>query len=323
VFGLLIFEAAKADRTLRLPTPGRGLLNHYGFHACFLSAPLVILTAYTAVACYLRLLNGIDVILTPDADREHVSEIITRYLRSLFLKDKWRGALGLLMFIGVAFSIATFRQLKHPVAFWGDDVFNAAQYHSGYITANILLFITWSFIYPAGFYSAIHMTISIERIVNQLRKEELLKLDFLHVDQCGGMAGFGTLNLVIMLIYLGPFAALYALHLTHRNTYLSLAGGAVIMSVVFIVQSIYGVYWTSKAITKERDAFASSLNRQIEDVTNLSDNNSSIVLARFAYRDRVLAVRSLPYSSNILLAVNFLRFTPVIAAAAKAILHRP
>jgi hypothetical protein len=323
IFGLLIFEAAKADHALRLPPPGRGLLNHYGFHACLISAPVVFLTVYTAVGYYLRLLSRIDIILTPDADQKHVAEIIAGHVRSLFLKDSWRGTLGFFVFIGAAVSIAIFRQLNDPVTFWGNDVFNAAHYRHGYIAANLFLFVTWSLIYPTAFYSAIRMTISIERIVNQIKKEGLLKLDFLHIDGCGGMAKFGALNFTIMLIYLGPFGALYALHLTHRNTYLSLVWGAITISVLFTVQSVYGVYWIAKAITRERETLITSLNSQIEDARNLSDGNSSIVLAKLAYRDCVLAVKSFPYSANISLAVNFLRFTPVIATIAKGMFwHR-
>jgi hypothetical protein len=321
--GLLIFKGTQADNALLLPAPGRGLLNHYGFQFCFLSAPFILLTSYMAVACYLCLLSRLDILLDPKTSQKQVTQFITGYLNALFSKNKWGGALGLFIFIGAGFSIITFRQLNNPQVFWGNDVFNAVRYHHGYIWANSVLFITWSFIYPIAFYSAICITISIERIVDHLRKEGLLKLDFLHVDQCGGMAAFGTLNLVIMLIYLGPFTSLYALHVTHKNAYLSLISGSIIMSAVFIVQSIYGVYWISKAIAQERDAMVSVLNKEIEYARGKPDSNPSVILAKLAYRDRVLAVKSFPYSTNISIAVNMLRFMPVAAAVAKNILRHP
>lgn len=321
IFAALIFGAATTDHVLRLPTPGRGLLDHYGFQACFLSSPLVLMTTYVAVACFLRALGGIDALLKPGVDQLYVTRIITRQICSLFTKDIWRSTLGLFIFIGMSVSIAIFRQLSDPVAFWGNDVFNALRYHYSFIVANLFLFITWGLVYPVAFYAAIHMTISVERIIAQLKSECLLRLDFLHVDRCGGMARFGTVNFMIMLIYLWPLGALYALHLTHRYTYFSLILGALGISIAFVAQSVYGIYWVSRAITAEQTALVTLLNQRIEVAMNPSNRSSGVALAMLAYRDRVLAVKSLPYSTRISLAVNFLRFAPAILASTKGIVH--
>src|SRR5437899_512392 len=61
----VIIAASESDHTLRLPYPGRGLLNHYGFQATVLVAYLVILTAYCAVSRFLRTFDNIEGLLRP------------------------------------------------------------------------------------------------------------------------------------------------------------------------------------------------------------------------------------------------------------------
>src|SRR5688500_18108960 len=64
----VIAVASFLDNTLRLPAPGRGLLDHYGFQACFLVAPLGLLTVYYAVSYFLRMLQYIPNVLSQHAD---------------------------------------------------------------------------------------------------------------------------------------------------------------------------------------------------------------------------------------------------------------
>lgn len=320
--GAAVFIASAADHSLRLPAPGRGLLDHLGFQACFVSAPLVLLTAYFAVGYFLRLLAGLGGLLTPQADRRAVARVVKPHLRSLFLRSRWRSALAFFAFVGVAVSLAIFRQLDNPVAFWGNDVFNAAEYGYGTIVANLILLLTWGGIYPVALFYAIHLTCSMELIVSHLKKEGLLRLDFLHIDRCAGMARFGTLNLIIMTIYLWPLGALYALHVTHRSTYASLVISAIGISIVFGLQSVYGIYWISRAVRKERASVVESLNQRIKRAIE-TEQQFTTALTMLEYRDRVLAVASFPYSSKVNIAVNVLRFTPALAAVARLWLRQP
>lgn len=143
----------------------------------------------------------------------------------------------------------------------------------------------------------------------------MLRLDFLHVDRCGGMSRFGTLNFLVMLIYVWPFGAMYVLHLTHQYTYLSLIGGAIATSAAFVFQSIYGIYWVSPAITSERASVVGSLNVRVAEAMD-GTRDFAAALATLEYRERVLAVSSFPYSTTISAAVNIMRFAPAAIALA-------
>ncbi len=311
-----VFVAASVDQTLRLPAPGRGFLDHYGFQTCLLAGPLVLLTAYYAVSYFLQILRGIGDLLGPSADLSVVRSITQPHIDSLLLRDQWRNMLWLFMFIGATISIADFRQLNSPAAYWGNDVFNAMAYRHSFVVANAFLLWLWAFVYPVGVFYALHLTISTEMIVAKLRKRHLLKLDFLHVDNCGGMAKFGTLNLLVMLIYLWPCCAAYALHMTHRYTYLSLVFGGIAASAGFVIQSIYGVYWVSRSIKSEREQAIAELNDRIGSAMDGQRRNFTAALAAMQYRDRVLSVAAFPYSGSVAAAVNLLRYAPTAIAFA-------
>lgn len=319
LYGTVLIVAASRDGALHLQYPGRGLLDHFGFWACFVSAPLVVISTYVAVAYFLRLLAQIGDVSVDGLNNNDIQAIVRPHVRSVFLEDRWRSALAFFVFIGVAVSIAIFRQLRDPIAYWGNDVFNATQYRRSYVAANLFLLLTWGVIYPTGLFYGLHITCSTELIVARLRALRLLRLDFLNIDRCAGMAKYGTLNLLVMLIYFWPLAALYVLHMTHRYTYLSLIVGAIGISAVLIVQSVYGLFWISRAITREKSSTVKTLNRKIESAMSDAAGSPTAALATMEYRDRVLSVTTIPYSARISVMVNVLRFVPTAVAAVKLI----
>ena len=131
------------------------------------------------------------------------------------------------------------------------------------------------------------------------------------------MSGFGKLNFIIMLFYIWPFGAFYALSITHRYTYMSLIIGVVLITSLLVGQSIYGIYSVSRTIMAEQEAFVASLNQRISSAMDGSRKNFSSAVAALQYRDRVLAVTPLPYSGWIAASVNVLRFAPTGVAIVK------
>jgi hypothetical protein len=310
VWAIVIIGASIHDNNLHLPTPGRGLLEHYGFQASFIAAPIAFTTCYFAVSYFLRLLRDIHQLLTPDANPAIVRSVIKPHVDSLFLRGKWRNGLWLFMVVGAAMSIAIFKKLDAPAKFWGNDVFNAMSYHYSFVAANLYLFVVWAFVCPIILFCVLHIIFSTQIIVANLKKRNLFRLNFLHIDKCGGMSKFGTLNFLVMTIYIWPSGAFYALHVTHRFTYSSLIAGAIIVSGVFILQAVYGIYWVSQTIMSERNSFVTSLNQRIGKAMEGNGRNFSAAVATMEYRDRVLSVTPYPYSGRILAAVKVLSFAP-------------
>ena len=318
-WGIAIVVAAWIDGSLELPSSGKGLLIHYGFQMAFLSGPLVLITTLFAISIFLRIARNIDKLITIKASHTVVNDSFKTHIDSLFLRGRWKAMLCLLIIIGIAISFLIFKNLDHPRMYWGNDVFNASAYHWSYYIANSCLFMIWGLIYPIGIFYAIHLTLSTELIVSRLIKHRLLKLNFLHTDKCGGMAQFGTLNVVIMLIYVWPIFTVYALHHTYKYTYLSLVLGAVAVSVALIAQSLYGIYWVSRAIRSEKEAEILILNDKINGALEGKRSSFIAAVAIMEYRDRVLSVSAYPYSKPALKIVNVLRFAPTVLAIMKTI----
>ena|SRR5947209_8330186 len=178
LWALAILAASIHDNTLHLPSPGRGLVDHYGFQATFVVAPLMLVTCYYAVSHFLRLLKKLDNILVENADAATVHAIIKPHLDSLFLRGDWKYGLLLLMIIGMAGSIWIFRKLDAPDHFWGNDVFNATAYSYSFIAANSYLLVVWSLVCPIVIFYVIHVSASAEIIVARLRKRGLFRLTF-------------------------------------------------------------------------------------------------------------------------------------------------
>jgi hypothetical protein len=319
VWGAVIFLAAANDHVLRLPGIGRGLLEHYGFMACFLTGPFVLLNTYAAVAYFLGLVRDIDQFLVDGADREAAGEIVKPHVESVFLRGRWKYMLFLFAFIGVAVSLADFAPLDHPEAYWGNDVFNARYYVASWATANSYLLLLWSAIYPIGLFYVFHLAISSQLIVINLMRRKMLRLNFLHIDRCAGMAKFGTLNLLLMLIYFWMALAAFALHITHRSAYASLVIGGIAVTALFVAHSIFGIAWVAKAIRTQRDEAVVSLNERIRNMMEGNKSKFTAAVATMAYRDRVLAVATFPYSGGISYAVNFLRVAPAAVVIAKLV----
>ncbi len=316
-WGAAIYAAAVHDHVLELPGTGKGLLEHYGFIACFLTGPLVLLNTYFALAYFLRLIEDIGQFLVDGAQRKAAADIVKPHVDSALLRGRWKYMLFLFAFIGAAVSLADFAQLDRPEDYWGNDVFNARSYTASWLAANSYLLILWSIIYPIGLFYILHLAISSQLIVANLMRRQMLRLNFLHIDRCAGMAKFGTLNLLLMVIYFWMALAALALHLTHRATYASLVIGGIAVTILFIAHSIFGIAWVAKAIRTQRDDAVVSLNDRIQKMMGNDKSRFTAAVATMAYRDRVLAVASFPYSGGISYAVNFLRVAPAAFVVAK------
>lgn len=314
IYAGIIYLGSLADDALILPETGRGLLEHYGFQATYLTSACVLINLLYVISLFARLLKGIDLFVERGRDPALAASIVRPHLQSIGLRSKWRRILWLLMLIGLMSSIVIFKELDDPVSFWGNDVFNAKKYTFGYIFANLSLSFAWAVIYPAAAFYVVHITISSELIIRRMSKKGLLKFDFLHDDKCCGLSRFGTLNFAIMLMYFWPLVAMLSLHFTHSKNYTSLIVGAVIAFVFFSIQSIYGIYTIAKSITSAKKKVLSTINAQIYTGIESGTRGALIALAAMSFREKVLATHSYPYTSRIIIGINVLRYAPVVVS---------
>jgi hypothetical protein len=229
-------------------------------------------------------------------------------------------------------SVVNIIQTTDPRPVYGNDTFDSAYHPLSFIAAKSYIFLTWTLLYPFSAYILIHVGFGIPLMLRKMMRESAIKIEIFHADNCGGMSVFGKLNFIAMVIDLLIFLFLYALYNTHSNsTYLTATVPLFLMSAAFIVQSFLGVYHVHKAVSEERTAILTKINKSLEKKINKSlekkktnkslesklsclDENFELQYGLLEVRRHALQLRTYPYTPNVERIVNFLRFAPSLIA---------
>lgn len=218
LFPVAAILAGVTENTLHLPRGGRGVLDHYGFHALFLSAPVLTWMLCTFV---LRL-----VAVTSEtswfggSDRNPAAKDLQDELVGLLARDR-RGAtfLALMRAVGVAAVIANASTTRDPVAVYGQDVFDSIYHSAGYVIGRVFLSYHWVYLLPVLFYFAGIATYATVRIAGLVANCDERVLRSFASDGCGGFRALGSLMNSIVFMYLPIVAIIVAVSHTHANSY--------------------------------------------------------------------------------------------------------
>jgi hypothetical protein len=306
----LVFFAACIDGTRVLPGNGKGFYQHAGYMALHMATPIALSLALLSVDCYARLMSRFDDFLRPGCAADF-RDILQGRLDILNLHSRWTWLLVLFVSVGALCSCKVLLQVITPTITYGNDVFNAVRYPFGYYTANTYLALSWTLIFPFSLFAVLQTTASLVYVLMKAREGSALIVDLLHPDNCGGLAEFGNLNLLLMLYYVPPFVAMYALALTHSRKYATLFVPAAALSLVFVIQSVVGVYAIHLAISAEKRMRLATLH-DILDRALLHPSRIDQPQMVFSLWQHVRGVRTMPYASNIASVVNAVRYLPPV-----------
>ena len=148
--------------------------------------------------------------------------------------------------------------------------------------------------------------------------QKVLRIDFFHPDNCGGVSVFGLINILIMGVYACLFIVMGALQFTHsRNNYATIVVPLLVVSLVFIAQSFGAVYYIHRfAAIKKKESLAiinEHLNNEMQSVFATKRFSTGLIYAR----NHLIGIRTYPYANVSALLVNGFRFIPALAAIAK------
>jgi hypothetical protein len=305
----VVFLASAIDGTTTLDGIGRGSLEHGGYIALHLATPVALSLALVALEYFAKLMNRLSSFLRPGCDIAVIERTKDERLAVLNLRSNWTWLLLLFVVAGALCSTAVLLQVIDPSRTYGNDVFNACQYPFGYYTANIYLAASWTIVFPFTLFVVLQITASLVIVLNTARKESALAVDLLHSDDCGGLSPFGELNVWLMLHYVPPFLAMSALAATHARSYASLLIPAAALSLVFVVQSVVGVYAIHLAVRSEKkarlDDLRLTLQHALEHPTCAGERELPFLLWQ-----HVRGVKTMPYAANIQMVVGVLRYVP-------------
>lgn len=288
-------------------------MQHGGYIALHLAAPLALSLSILAVDLFSKLMAQLDKFVRSSSDIDPLDDLRQERLSIINLHSRWTLLLLLFIAVGALCSTVVLLQVIDPARTYGNDVFNASRYPYGYYTANIYLALTWTVIFPVSLFWILQITTSMVVILGKARRQSLLIVDLLHPDNCGGLSPFGDLNMMLMAYYLPPFLAMLALAETHARKYTSLVVPALVLSLVFIAQSFIAVYSIRAAISAEKKTRLATLHPILQHSLQypLTDDSREIT---FLLWQHIRSVNTMPYASNIQRVVDFLRYVPPLLA---------
>jgi hypothetical protein len=208
--------AGISEATLHLSGGGRGVLDHYGFHALFLSAPVL---TWMLSAFVLRL-----VAIIADATwfegSLNAKKLQDELVKLATGRDR-RGAilLALMRSVGVAAAIANASSTRYPLLVYGQDVWDSIHHPTGYVVGRAFLTYYWVYLLPLVAYFAAIATYATVRIALLVEESSDHELRCFAADGCGGFRALGSLMTAVVYMYVPIVIVVVALSHTHTNFY--------------------------------------------------------------------------------------------------------
>ena len=303
--------------------PGKGLGQHYGYWAFFITTPIIVLlTTYlfntfsTAIQHTDRYCIGLT-----DEMNVRLNRLVQRHLQSLSLDSRTVWILVLIVFVFFCWWIVNVINTISPIGTYQHDVFDAYAHPYGFSLAKAYLLFVLAVVYSTAIFVALHVTISMFSILTFLCRNSVLSVNFFHPDNCGGTSQFGNINLIILSIYVNLFAVICANYLTHRHTYLVMTASFVACSALAVAQSLGAVYSIHRAVAQKKRECIEIITAQLNRQFALSLDGQHFPDDLLAFRNHLLGVRTFPYTAEALVAVNVIRFAPVAVAVVGYIKH--
>lgn len=313
IFGVIIYLGAYLDDVLTIDGPGRGMWEHYGFLASYLTAPVIAGATYWSYLLFERAIRELPW-------KHGNSELATAgkqeldyHLRSMRLRGRWVALLVFLIIIGAITTVSIFSQLPNAEVYWGNPVFNSPDHTLSFVLANACFVVIWIILYPSSLFYTAHIAISMEMIVEKGARRHALELDVLNLDGCGGLARLSVLNLLLMVPTLCMGAAVVAMFMTHERAYASVAIAGVGTTILLFVQSGAFIFWVRRHVAQQKIRIVDPLNSKIIRMMTDGRPKYTAIAASLQYRDKVIAVAPLPYGKWVGGTINLARLAPAIA----------
>lgn len=316
LFPILIAGGCWIDGTLVMADPGKGLGQHYGYWAFFITTPIIVLlTAYLfdKFSAVIREPDHYCIGLTYEMDAR-LCRLVRRHLQSLSLRSRTVWIFGFIVFVFFCWWLVNVINTISPIGTYQHDVFDAFSHPYGFYLAKAYLLFVLTVVYSTAIFVALHITVSMYSILKFICRYEILSVNFFHPDNCGGTSQFGNINLIILGIYIDLFAVIVGNYFTHRHTYLAMTASLVACSVLAVAQSLGAVYSIHQAVAQKKRACIDAVTAQLNNQFALSLRGEHFPDDLLAFRNHLLGIRTFPYTGEALVAINVMRLAPVALA---------
>lgn len=315
-FPFLIAWCCGVDDTLELPADGKGLLQHYGFWVIFITTPLILILSAVLLERFIATITNLDVhyVGSDSKTESSLSELIQRLVDHISLRSLTSTILAVLATALAGFATYNIVTTLDPRLVYGHDVFDAVKHQYGFAATKVYVFVVFTVVWSIAVFLATSVTVSLVILLKFLTQHQILQINVFHSDNCGGTSSFGTLNLLVLALYVCLLSVPIAMFLTHKRTYLVM-DVSIFGCFLLLVQNIVGVYYIRRLIAQKKEeciqATSRLLNAQLRDTLNGGEFADNLL----AFRAHVMAMHTLPYTRGALAAVGLIN----LASAAVAI----
>lgn len=245
-FPFLVAWGCALDDTLELPLNSRGLLQHYGFWAIFVTTPLILILSSVLIERFIATVTDLDLhFVGSGADTKAALDgLVERMVNHISLRSRSSTLLILLSLVFATFGVHNVLMTTDPSATYGHDVFDASRHPYGFIITKVYVFLVFTVTWSIAAFLATSVTLSMVMLLKFVTKHRILQINVFHSDNCGGTSRFGTLNLLVLALYACLLTVPVAMFLTHRHTYLAM-NVSLFGCFLLLVQNVVGVYYIS------------------------------------------------------------------------------
>ena len=234
--------------------------------------------------------------------------------RLKFRARYWPIYLITIVFVGCwIFNFVETSSAKTAQANTGSYVFDSQLYPHAFLFAKLYLFFVMIIVYSSAVFAASIVTYSMNSIFGFLHRNNALRIDLFHIDQCGGLSRFGNINLIALRIYaLFSFVSL-ATALAHTQLYGFMYALFPLYAIAGFTQSWAGLRFIARSVANEKreklEAATTGLHSDVASWLSRGEFSSDLLVLR----NYLLTIRNYPYRGDV--RAYLLSFFSPLAAA--------
>ena len=316
VFPFLIGWCCKVDDTLELPAEGKGLFQHYGFWAIFVTTPVILILSAALLERFIDTITNLDVhYVGSDSDTEATLNELVRGLISHISLRSFSSTILLVISTALA-GFATYNIVTtlDPRPVYGHDVFDALRHPYGFFTTKVYVFMVFTVTWSIAVFLATSVTVSLVMLLKFLTRHRILQINVFHSDNCGGTSRFGTINLLVLALYVCLLSVPIVMFVTHKRTYLVM-NAAVFGCLLLVIQNIVGVYYIRRLVAQKKEECIQATSRLLNAQLRETFDGGAFADSLLAFHAHIMAMHTLPYTRGALATVGLIN----LASAAVAI----
>jgi hypothetical protein len=311
----LIAWCCELDDTLELPIDGRGLSQHYGFWAIFITTPLILILSSVLLERFVAMVAHLDVYLVesgPDT-KTQLDGLVDRLVNHVLLRSWSSTLLILLSLVFAGSAVHNVLMTTDPLVTYGHDVFDASKHPHGFLATKIYVFLVFTIAWAIAIFLATSVTFSMVALLKFVTRHRILQINVFHSDNCGGTSRFGTLNLLVLALYTCLLTVPFAMFWTHRRTYLAL-DVSLFGCFLLLVQNVLGVYYIQKLVAQKKEECIEAVSRTLNARLGETFGGGQFADDLLAFRAHVMGMHTLPYTKSVLAAVGLLNLLSATVA---------